>query len=618
MKNILHLCLPIVGVWLLSSCTANLEQIETTDLDRETVFADSAYTAGFLSQIYVDVGYDVRINRYRTDAFGMAIEHGGLQTACDEAAYKVVSEVTNDVMFATGTINPLNVLEGGVWEKGYTNIRRVNVFMKYVDGSPLLESTKNQYKAEARFLRAWYYAMLLRQYGGVPLIGDNIYEVEDKMKMSRDTYADCVNYIIEECKLAAEDLPDVFSGTNNGRATAGACKGLIARIRLCEASKLFNGSDFGQSANFPRELIGYPEYDKERWKKAADAALDVIKMNRFAIYSRHKESGGYHNGSDEPGWGFYAIFHNNDFGTVPDGANGVTYSNGSYCESLFESRPNGGNHREAFFGPPTCGGNGNGGYIYHDLVEQFPMKDGKPINDSKYPYDPMKPNEGRDPRFANTVVWHGNKLMSGGDSEHIVYTHKGTGTTTDAIGSGTATGYYIRKFSHRQLAGNWFVGTSQAFDLIRYAEILLNYAEAVNEYYGPDHEDVLGGRTISPYEVLKVLRERAGIEAGEDGMYGVKKNMTYAEMQEAIRLERRIELAFEGHRFFDVRRWMIAKETENKQMHGFEVTRSVNGIEKGQVIPVRKHTFRDAMYFFPIPYKETVKSDELLQNPYYE
>ena len=89
-------------------------------------------------------------------------------------------------------------------------------------------------------------------------------------------------------------------------------------------------------------------------------------------------------------------------------------------------------------------------------------------------------------------------------------------------------------------------------------------------------------------------------------------------MQEAIRLERRIELAFEGHRFFDVRRWMIAETTENQQMHGYKITRSTNGIEKGEKVKVRKHTFREAMYFFPIPYKETVKSDDLLQNPYYE
>ncbi len=86
------------------------------------------------------------------------------------------------------------------------------------------------------------------------MIGDNVYDVDDKMKTSRDTYADCVKYIVEECELAAKDLPDVFSGPENGRATAGACKGLVSRIRLYEASALFNGSDFGNSANFPKEL----------------------------------------------------------------------------------------------------------------------------------------------------------------------------------------------------------------------------------------------------------------------------------------------------------------------------------------------------------------------------
>lgn len=147
---------------------------------------------------------------------------------------------------------------------------------------------------------------------------------------------------------------------------------------------------------------------------------------------------------------------------------------------------------------------------------------------------------------------------------------------------------------------------------------MLNYAEAVNEYYGPDHEDVLGEYTISPLAVLKLLRERAGIDAGKDGRYGLAEDIDkdYVKMRDAIRLERRIELAFEGHRFFDVRRWMIAEETENKQMHGFEITKSIT--EKGKKVPVRKHTFRKAMYFLPIPYKETVKSDDLVQNPYYE
>ena len=188
-------------------------------------------------------------------------------------------------MFATGTINPVNVKEDDVWKIAYVNIRRANVFMRYVDGSPITKSVKQQYKAEARFLRAWYYAMLLRHYGGVPLIGDNIYEVDDDMKTSRDTYADCVEYIVNECELAARDLPNKFRGINTGRATAGSCKGLISRVRLYEASKLFNGSDFGKSAGFPKELIGHLEYNKERWKDAINACEEFFTaLNQNGYY----------------------------------------------------------------------------------------------------------------------------------------------------------------------------------------------------------------------------------------------------------------------------------------------------------------------------------------------
>ncbi len=169
------------------------------------------------------------------------------------------------------------------------------------------------------------------------------------------------------------------------------------------------------------------------------------------------------------------------------------------------------------------------------------------------------------------------------------------------------------------LAGNYFVTTSQNYLLIRYAEILLNYAEAVNEYYGPDHSEDLGlAGTMSPIEALKQIREMAGIEAGEDGMYGLEKGMSQDKMREAIRLERRLELAFEGHRFFDVRRWMIAPDTDNAQMHGFEITKKASGARTGRVVNVRKHIFRPAMYFWPLPYNEVIKSEDLVQNPNYE
>ena len=616
MKSLFYLFLPIAGVWLFSSC-ANLEQVETTDLDRESVFADSAYTAGFLSQIYVDVGYDVKPNRYTTNVFGVTKEHGGLQTACDEAAYKVVSDVTNDVMFATGTINSLNVLEDDVWKKAYTNIRRVNLFMKYVDGAPLLESTKIQYKAEARFLRAWYYAMMLRHYGGVPLLGDTIYEVEDDMKTKRDTYADCVKYIVDECELAAKDLPVVFSGMNNGRATAGACKGLISRIRLYEASKLFNGSDFGTSTNCPKELIGHPNYDKERWKTAMDAARAVINLGTYNLFIRSKDL----NGKAEPGFGFYVVFQAGDTRnanlTDDDGKN----NNGAFAGNILDRKYQRESGHEAAYYPPSGSHSGtrHGGYIYKELADAFPMIDGKPINNSQYTFDPLNPAQNRDPRFNNTVIYDG-ALVPADDTYSattVVNTWIGVGQTSDAVYQGTATGFYVRKGCDRLCKGSTWNPSRHNDPLIRYADILLMYAEAANEYHGPDFEETLGGQQLGCYPILKLIRKRAGIDPGADGMYGLEKNMTQKQMRQAIQEERRLEFAFEGHRFFDVRRWMIAPQTESKTMHGIEITRATDGTKTWKEFDVRTHVWRPAMYFFPIPYNETVKSKDLLQNPYY-
>src|SRR5690606_4471666 len=138
--------------------------------------------------------------------------------------------------------------------------------------------------------------------------------------------------------------------------------------------------------------------------------------------------------------------------------------------------------------------------------------------------------------------------------------------------------------------------------LMRYAELLLNYAEALNEYDGPN---------ARVYDAVNAVRERGGLFP-----YELPAGLTQEEMREAIRNERRIELAFEGHRFFDVRRWMIAEETDNKMMTGMEVIRDGSSVTYNR-FEVRKHNFRKAMYFWPIPYSEVAKSPELLQNPYY-
>lgn len=607
MKRIYFFMIILVGMCATTSCTDDsfLGETQVTDLDKEKVFSDSTYTAGFLTQIYVDMGFDTYPNR-----FGQ----GGLQTACDEAEFKVSSTISTDVMFATGTVNP-NTVTSDAWSVCYRNIRRCNVFLANVDQSPMLESAKTVYKAEARFLRAWYYFVLLRHYGGVPLLGDNIYTDKDEIPMKRATYVEMIDYIVSECEAAAKDLPARRGGRQWGRISSSICYALESRLYLYAASKLHNGVSAEVTSDPAMvELLGYPTYDKERWKTAADAAARVISMGLFDLYSYHKDN----NGLDEPGWGFYAQFQYHDFIQLTTYGD-RTYNGGANCGNILTYKHSSSNEKEGLFYSPACGGNGNGGFIYHDLAVLFPMKDGKSVTESKYEYDALNPNVNRDPRFANTVIYDGATCMNAGNGGYKVQTAKGYGATVDAIYEGTPTGYYIRKMTHRSLAGNYFVTTTQNYLLIRYAEILLNYAEAVNEYYGPDHSEDLGlAGTMSPYEALKKIREMAGIEPGDDGMYGIAKGMSQDQMREAIRLERRLELAFEGHRFFDVRRWMIAPDTDNAQMHGFEITKKASGARTGRVVNVRKHIFRPAMYFWPLPYNEVIKSEDLVQNPNYE
>ena len=593
-----------------------LDETVTTDLNQKAVFSDSTYTAGFLNEIYKEIGFDTDPDRFSITAFGWTNFYGGLQSACDEAKFRRTSTITTDVMFATGTVNPVLVSKDA-WEKSYANIRRVNTFLKYVEGSPIADRIKNQYKAEARFLRAWYYGILLRHYGGVPLIGNVIYQVGDDIKMTRDSYADCVKYIVSECDAVINSniLPKRRTGKDYGRISEAACRGLKARVLLYAASPLYNGiEDAYAPTDVYKDLLGYPQADKERWRIAYEAARDVIAMNEYRLFEWHQTgSANDANTTPEMGWGFYAVTSMaSDFANFTVGKNGEIYKGGAFCEIILDRTAAKGNSREVRYGPPTSGGAAESGYVYKELADAFPMADGKPIGESKYPYDVLKPNMYRDPRFANSILYDGGYFCTGTSTYTPIRISGGVGATLDAVHVGTPTGFYVKKTTSRATCGNTFIGVPQSRPLIRYAEILLSYAEAANEYFGPDYSD----QYTNIYDVMKAIRSRAGIEPGLDNMYGLKANMTQLEMRETIRQERRIELAFEGHRYFDVRRWKIAETTDNKMMHGLEITVNADGTKSSQEIEVGKHTFRPAMYYWPIPYDEVVKSKSLLQNPY--
>src|SRR5690606_18557093 len=174
----------------------------------------------------------------------------------------------------------------------------------------------------------------------------------------------------------------------------------------------------------------------------------------------------------------------------------------------------------------------------------------------------------------------------------------------DAVYKGTPTGYYTYKMLNRDVVANWFnTVTLRCFPIIRYAEILLNYAEARNERLAAPDQAV--------YQAVEAIRERAGLSP-----YQLAAGLTQAEMRDVIRNERRKELAFEGHRFFDVRRWQIAEVVENSQLHGTEPVRTAAGTTYN-TINVRKRVFDERMYRWPIPQSEVAKSVELFQNPGY-
>ena len=590
MKKIIYSVIALMGLWFFFSCNSAdfLDETETTDLDETTVFSDSTYTTAFLSDIYTSIGFASNFDRFNDGAF-WATPSGGLQTACDEAEPRQLSTITTDVQFATGTVNSV-IIDNSSWVKPYENIRKVNQLLKHLPETPLSEGRKELYAAEARFLRAWYYFVLVRHYGGVPLIGDTIYTREDVINSLRDSYADCIDYIVSECDAAAAVLPDNPSGRERGRAGAGACKALKARVLLYAASPLYNGSDFASDQPEIKTLIGYPEYSLERWKLARDAARQVISLGVYSLYVDN---------SEEAGRGFYRQYIPSDW-----------VSDGAYSGIIIEHKRSPGRWRESLFQPPSRDG-GGGGWPYQELVDAFPMKNGKAISDPTSGYNPNDPYTNRDPRFYNSITYDQAPLRNASIENVPVNiflgNYNGTPEGQDAVHTGTPTGYYFKKQQHRACATNYFIDVNQARPVMRYAEALLNFAEAENEYEGP---------TSDVFDVLKAIRERAGIDPGEDEMYGINPDMSQNEMREFIRTERQVELAIEGFRFWDVRRWMIADQTENRTMHGMEVHRDGNNVSY-ETFEVRKRVFRQAMYFWPIPYAEVAKSPELIQNPFY-
>ena len=482
-----------------------------------------------------------------------------------------------------GGFNPVSTFDDS-WGNSYSAIRAVNIFLNNYLTVPWADSSlKVWLPNECRALRAYFYYELVRRYGGVPLVGDKVFEPNDPalLNLKRNSFEECINYIVSELDNVKDSLrPDATLANRTtdplfGRMRKSIVMAIKAKVLLLAASPLFNPS------STPGKLYtGYPAYNAERWKAAADAAKAVMDLGLYDLEP------------DRYTLIFQRANKEHIFFRMSDSRISNDYS---YYMSPPGFKP--GNRNSEGRVSPT-----------QEFVDAFTMKNGKAITDLTSGYNPSNPYAGRDPRLEQTVFYNGAKWLQ----RPIEIFEGGKDKPNDAnlAPVQTQTGYYARKFCANDTGSANYTSTFYRdggfippWSIIRYADILLMYAEAANEYSGPD---------ASIYAAVEKIRKRAGLSP-----FTLPAGLSQVQMRDVVRNERRVELAFEEQRFWDIRRWKIAKSVYGTTLHGVTITKNGNGTFNYSPKNVTTPYFIDAMYLFPIAIKETQVNPGIEQNPGY-
>lgn len=440
------------------------------------------------------------------------------------------------------------------WNDRYAGIKTTNILLENIDRVPdLNDEVRDRMVAEARFLRAFQHFQLMTWFGDIPLLEQDI-TIEEAQTITRTPRAEVLSFILSELDAAAAVLPTntQYSEAERGKITSGAAIALKARVLLYEGDwqgvvqeteKLINGGNYGSYDLFPSyEGLFLPqnEYSSE----------DILSL-QFV-----------------PEWRTWGEF----FDMAPISA-------GARLSGL----------------APT-----------QELVDSYLMLNGRSIDQAGSGFSEETPYQNRDPRLSATVVYHGYQWENPDGSTHTIYIEPGSDPDQPldeyAPGSSsTATGYYVRKYFDPTHQTGMASGLNLM--LIRYADVLLMYAEAKNE---------LGDFDESTWEAtIGALRQRAGFT--DAGALNFDASLSQNELREVIRNERRVELAMEGLRIFDIRRWRIAEDVLNGWIHGaqFGPASQDNGY-----LRVNERTFDPGKhYLWPIPRDERNINDNLTQNP---
>lgn len=534
------------------SCSDFLDVDPLDSFTEDKVFTDPALAEAYVNQRYMSLrnhfGPELKVDE-------RIVYQASMRFVSDECMNNF--NWAGSWTFNRGEVTPDQMGTYNLWKEYFTAIKDCNLFFENVNIQGKAE-LQERLTGEVTFLRAYFYAELVNRYGGVPII-DKVFGLDDDMMVPRNSYEECVNFIVAELDKAASILPAKYDDADLGRATKGAALTLKSRILLYAASPQWNTSN-----------------DQGKWQAAANAAKAVIDLNEA----------GYELDSDYKG-----LFLNSQSKEIIF----QRLYNAEYSHNFdWENSPNG------FPGwSATCPIQG--------MVDAYEMEDGSMPTADLYKTD--NPWAGRDPRFYASIVCDG-QIFRGREIEFWISSKpngvNGRDSEYGTEGWNTSkTRYTIRKFMNESLLNPWLDKCTQPFIYMRLAEVYLNYAEAM--YH-------LGDETTAR-KYINLIRERA-----RGGKANILPDITAtgSALLEKIRHERRIELAFEEHRYFDVRRWKIAEQTENEDAVKIQILRDDDTGKKSYSFDVvQERKFLPQHYLMPIPRSEILKNSLLEQNPNY-
>ncbi len=588
MKTIRYIITCSIVLAAAFSCNY-LDKQPNEDMTLNEVFSERRYAERFLAATYAHLP----IEMWFTDPYGRNPFVG----ASDEM------EMSDDAFCQSmnnGSWSPANVLDAMLWSTIWDGTRKANLFLENIENTPMDQGAKDVWIGEVKFLRAIFHFWGVRAHGSIPII-DRSYGVdEDFTTIVRRPFEECVQFIVDECDDAIELLPEVRNNEELGRPTKFAAMALKARILLYAASPLFNGNnDYRNYLDADQQPLFPLVHDNEKWKLAADAALECITASEAAGHGLYYTYDG--NDVHDPQlsyenlflerWNKEVLFARNvdmDYGNTveysmtPNGMGGG--SNYSPTQELVDSYGMVGTNEL----PLMLDENGDPAY---DVS-------GNPTVNLASGYNDYLNNKwvGREPRFYASINYSGAQWRG-----RALEFWAGGLDGKKSMGTYSRTGYLMRKMSGPDVDLVQQKYKLKSWIFFRLGEQYLNYAEALNEYGGDTpHPDV--------FKYVNLIRKRAG-------MPDLPETLTKDEMRIRIRVERKIELAFETHRYFDCKRWRISHIVDNREIHGLNIDVSTDDFYSRKVVEKRVFEY-PKHYLFPIPQDDISRSQgALLQSP---